>query len=91
MTVTGPETPIKQFGYSALTQINATHLGLLWETTLPDCVIAPVNDCAMFVTYFTLLVVSCAIAGAGEHRAATDQSWRSRFVSLLDGVHTDPT
>lgn len=28
----------EQFGYSALTQVNETHLGLLWETTTPDCV-----------------------------------------------------
>ena len=25
-------------GYSSLTQLNATHLGLLWETTTPECV-----------------------------------------------------
>ena len=28
----------EEFGYSSLTQLNSTHLGLLWETTTPDCV-----------------------------------------------------
>ena len=60
----------EEFGYSSLTQLNSTHLGLLWETSTPDCSAADAS-CAV---KFSVVPQLCE-AGGGE--GACD-AWRHR-------------